>query len=231
MLAYSVNKHLGSSVCTGAYARGHVCRPLSGYRAIQGVHDAHFNPVLCKQVCPVAGECAGSPAGRDTWRLAPLRLCLPVGKKAGDAKKQCLFLPFIQAVSVVCTGQGGGDGCLNRSQARRLRQQQLGRDAVEGRDEGSLNFLPPSMQTFQEMDLSFIRTFTEVRGFQGCGPGCILPAGPSACMHVACFTRARAELCHASMFQTCAMATLAAQVEVTPACPEVPLQGTDGDAI
>ena len=86
------------------------------------------------------------------------------GKKGGDAKKQCLFVPFIQAVSVVCTGQAGGDGCLNRSQARRLRQQQLGRDAAEGRDEGGLNYLPPSMQTFQEMDLNFIRTFTEVWG-------------------------------------------------------------------
>ena len=95
--------------------------------------------------------------------------CLPAGagKKQGDPKKQCLFLPCIEAVSVVVAGKenqrpgqqqgieaggcaadgsgGGGGGVPGGAEA----------------DDGA-SFLPPSMPGFSRLDLDFICTFTEV---------------------------------------------------------------------
>ena len=88
------------------------------------------------------------------------------GKRGGDPKKQqqCLFLPYIEAVSVTVAGNenrrpnqqqysggGGGSTCGTSS------------SISCGVESEELNFLPPNMPAFTRLDLDFICTFTEVR--------------------------------------------------------------------
>ena len=94
------------------------------------------------------------------------------GKRGGDPKKQqqCLFLPYIEAVSVTVAGKenrrpnqqqdsgGGGGGSTS------------GTSSIScGVESEELNFLPPNMPAFTRLDLDFICTFTEVRAGVACG--------------------------------------------------------------
>jgi len=77
------------------------------------------------------------------------------GRRFGDAKRQCLFLPYIEAVSVVCTAGGGGSRTVASSVGGTGAVQEV---VVEP---DGLNYLPPNMPGFTRLDLEFIRTFTE----------------------------------------------------------------------
>lgn len=97
--------------------------------------------------------------------MPPLPLCLPAGKKASSLKAQCLFLPYIDALSVVVDGKE-----LDRPH-RRLQQAADERAAGAAEGEGELNFLPPAMPSFSRIDLDFICHFTEVSPMGGRAPG------------------------------------------------------------
>jgi DNA helicase MCM8 len=77
------------------------------------------------------------------------------GKRfGGDAKRQCLFLPYVEAVSVVRgatpgSGVGGGDpSAANPSEP-----------VIVAEPEG-VSYLPPNMPGFTQLNLDFIKAFT-----------------------------------------------------------------------
>ena len=84
------------------------------------------------------------------------------GKRfGGDAKRQCLFLPFVEAVSVVRGavsgtggggggGGGGGDNSVNNG---------ANEPVIVAAPEG-ISYLPPNMPGFTQLDIDFIRAFT-----------------------------------------------------------------------
>lgn len=83
--------------------------------------------------------------------------CAPPGKRGGGgkAREQCLFLPYVDAVSVVVAGKedaqlGGGAWAAAAAEG-----------GVEGGGGGG-SFLPPNMPGFTRLDLDFICAFTEV---------------------------------------------------------------------
>ncbi len=89
--------------------------------------------------------------------------CLPsvhAGKKAGTLKAQCLFLPYIDALSVVVAGKEASRPHLRLQEA--VGGGEEGGAGGSGR-EGELNFLPPNMPSFSHLDLDFVCKFTEVR--------------------------------------------------------------------
>lgn len=74
------------------------------------------------------------------------------GKRLGDAKRQCLFVPYVEALSVVSHGKennGAGPQAGGTPPA----------DASVIQPEG-VSYLPPNMPGFSHLDLQFIRTFT-----------------------------------------------------------------------
>lgn len=123
----------------------------------------YFRFAACSVAAPPCRErllrpCLSHPA-------LPLTLCpsprCPVGKKGGGAKQQCVFLPYIDALSVVVAGR--------EAQRPHLRQAQRAAEAVEagalGAPEGEqLSFLPPSMPCFSATDLAFVVKFASVGG-------------------------------------------------------------------
>ena len=100
--------------------------------------------------------------------------CCTAGKGKGDAKKQCLFLPYIEAVSVIVNGKENSrpsqQAAAAASTAPGIGAQggacggndDDGGGLAAGAEAGDLNFLPPNMPGFTRLDLDFICTFTEV---------------------------------------------------------------------
>ena len=72
------------------------------------------------------------------------------GRQFGDTKRQCLFLPYLEALSVVPIGREGQGGAAGGTA-------DAGLAAVP--PEG-LNYLPPNMPGFTRLDLDFVRAFT-----------------------------------------------------------------------
>lgn len=92
----------------------------------------------------------------------------PAGKKAGTLKAQCLFLPYIDALSVVVAGKEAARPHL------RLQEAVSGGEEAGsggGARDGELDFLPPNMPSFSQLDLDFVCKFTEVglHGWRACG--------------------------------------------------------------
>ena len=76
------------------------------------------------------------------------------GKRFGNAKRQCLFLPYVEAVSVTKSGGDAVDG--GRSEQLEVVAKPLG-----------ISYLPPNMSGFTRLDIEFIRAFTsQCRGDQ-----------------------------------------------------------------
>ena len=86
---------------------------------------------------------------------------LGAGKRAGDPKQGCIFVPFIEALSVVAAGKEHSGG---RQRHAQLQAAVAGQEAMCSEAGGSqeLDFLPPSMQSFSQRDLTFVCQFTQV---------------------------------------------------------------------
>lgn len=104
---------------------------------------------------------ASVPALHDCVCLRPVAPAPPcsAGKKAGTLKAQCLFLPYIDALSVVVAGKEASRPHLRLAEAVGGGEEG---GAGGGDPEGELNFLPPNMPSFSQLDLEFVCKFTEV---------------------------------------------------------------------
>lgn len=108
-----------------------------------------------------AGACNSAvcrhPPALDSCVISPCcPLLPPPGKRGGGgkAREQCLFLPYIDAVSVVVAGTEHAPPAGAAGAAE-------GAGVEEGGGDGP-SFLPPNMPGFTRLDLDFICAFTEV---------------------------------------------------------------------
>lgn len=69
-------------------------------------------------------------------------------KRGSNAKRQCLFVPYVEAVSVIKNNTEGSFSIGNETQEQE----------IVAKPEG-INYLPPSMPGFTRLDLDFIRAF------------------------------------------------------------------------
>ncbi|KAL4857670.1 putative DNA helicase [Chlorella vulgaris] len=90
------------------------------------------------------------------------------GGKGGDMKAQCLFLPYIDAVSVSVMGSSRGSQTGGGSEQEQAQCSAAagagGCGGEEGGGDGD-SFLPPNMPGFSHLDLKFICEFTN--GYEG----------------------------------------------------------------
>ncbi|KAG7670797.1 hypothetical protein Ndes2526B_g01449 [Nannochloris sp. 'desiccata'] len=78
------------------------------------------------------------------------------GKRfGGDAKRQCLFLPYVEAVSVVRGAAAGGPSGAGAGDPSAAQNEPV----IVAEPEG-ISYLPPNMPGFTQLDLDFIRAFT-----------------------------------------------------------------------
>ena len=80
----------------------------------------------------------------------------PAGGKrfGGDAKRQCLFLPYVEAVSVVRGAVG------NRPSSSAGATAPNSEPILVAEPEDGVSYLPPNMPGFTQLDLNFVRAFT-----------------------------------------------------------------------